>query len=462
MMKRHIITGFYKNPSDVELGPDWEETRIKLLASNNTLKYGIDDLTKTLHQMGIIPSGLGLDLLILAILVYLADTRVLRCVDSQDSWTREFCLVVPVSDVGKWQSCTKVLEKTLKFLTGDIWTLKFVQRDISEDQLPNYFDENINKEEFDVVTLFSGGMDSLISTINFLEEGKRPLLIRHAGDTFTSSIQSKVMNSLNEKYKLIAFKDLYYWLVFNKDIISSESSENTTRSRSFLFIGLGVYAISGMQDTKELMVPENGLIALNVPLDNLRLGSFSTKTTHPYYLSMWNTILEMIGFDIRIKNEYSNKTKGEMALECKNKQLLKEILPISMSCSSANKSQRAGLGKKQHCGFCVPCIIRRAAIHIFIGLENDPTNYSIPEISKLIDNRNYEQGRQLRSFQVAIERIKNNPDIAQYLIHKSGPLEADANYLNDIKKMYIKGLLEVSKFIDDALGIEGNFENETI
>jgi hypothetical protein len=31
-----------------------------------------------------------------------------------------------------------------------------------------------------------------------------------------------------------------------------------------------------------LHVPENGLIVINVPLDPLRLGAFSTRTTHPF------------------------------------------------------------------------------------------------------------------------------------------------------------------------------------
>lgn len=39
--------------------------------------------------------------------------------------------------------------------------------------------------------------------------------------------------------------------------------------------------MTGMDNINELLVPENGLIALNVPLDETRVGSFSTRTTHP-------------------------------------------------------------------------------------------------------------------------------------------------------------------------------------
>ena len=81
---------------------------------------------------------------------------------------------------------------------------------------------------------------------------------------------------------------LFKLLNFKKEFIPQGGVENTTRSRSFLFISFGVFAVSGVKGVNELKIPENGLIALNVPLDNLRVGSHSTRTTHPFYLEMWN------------------------------------------------------------------------------------------------------------------------------------------------------------------------------
>ena len=73
--------------------------------------------------------------------------------------------------------------------------------------------------------------------------------------------------------------------------------------------------MTGMDNINELLVPENGLIALNVPLDETRVGSFSTRTTHPFYLSLWNELLVGLGLNLSVKNPYWNKTKGEMAGE---------------------------------------------------------------------------------------------------------------------------------------------------
>ena len=60
-------------------------------------------------------------------------------------------------------------------------------------------------------------------------------------------------------------------------------------------------------------VPENGLIAVNVPLDPLRLGALSTRTTHPFYIARWNDALDALGITGRIENPYWDRTKGEMA-----------------------------------------------------------------------------------------------------------------------------------------------------
>lgn len=55
-------------------------------------------------------------------------------------------------------------------------------------------------------------------------------------------------------------------MVFPRDYIPEGGNDNNTRSRSFLFIGYALFAMTGMDNINELLVPENGLIALNVPL----------------------------------------------------------------------------------------------------------------------------------------------------------------------------------------------------
>lgn len=226
-------------------------------------------------------------------------------------------------------------------------------------------------------------MDSLISTINLMEDEKDALLISHAGEGLTKNAQENIVNKFDVLYPEILHTWMDLWMVFPNNYIPEGGNDNNTRSRSFLFIGFGIFAMTGIDNVNELLVPENGLIALNVPLDETRVGSFSTRTTHPFYLSLWNELLNGLGLNMSVKNPYWNKTKGEMASECKNQDVLYATMKLSFSCSSPGKARWRGLSP-QHCGYCVPCIIRRAAMHKAFG--KDETIYTETSSSCVLFN----------------------------------------------------------------------------
>src|SRR4051794_24916885 len=81
-------------------------------------------------------------------------------------------------------------------------------------------------------------------------------------------------------------------------------------------------------------VPENGLISLNVPLDPLRLGALSTRTTHPFYMARFGELLQGLGLGVRLENPYAFMTKGRMAKACADFDLLRKEAKHTMSCSS--------------------------------------------------------------------------------------------------------------------------------
>ena len=58
--------------------------------------------------------------------------------------------------------------------------------------------------------------------------------------------------------------------------------ETSTRGRSLAFYAFAVLAASRVPGQNvEIFVPENGFICINPPLVPGRMGSLSTKTTHP-------------------------------------------------------------------------------------------------------------------------------------------------------------------------------------
>ena len=448
-MRRHVIIGRY-GPNDrgrLPLGDGELATRLDLVVGERALGHGIGRAIIDLTRLGVHPTEIGVDALVLAIHVHAADTRISRTSESQDGWTREIRLVVPVSDPDRWTAAAPTFVRLLNFLTGDRWMLAFRARPRRFAAVVSVRPVRQTGPPFDYLALFSGGLDSLIGAIDALESRRTPLLISHAGEGATSDAQSTIFDALKAHYRGRAFDRLRLWMAFPNGFISGSAGEKTTRGRSFLFFALGVFAGSGVDGAITLKVPENGLIAVNVPLDPLRLGALSTRTTHPFYIARWNDALTTLGVNVRIENPYWDKTKGEMVSGCANGTLLRYLTPSSLSCASPVKGRWQHLGIR-HCGYCLPCLIRRAAL--LTGLKPDPdlTVYTVDDLkARALDTRRSE-GVQVRSFQLAIDRLRARPALASILIHKPGPLfdESPARQAA-LAGVYRRGLEEVGTLL---------------
>ena len=99
--------------------------------------------------------------------------------------------------------------------------------------------------------------------------------------------QNKINEILQKEFSI----DKDYFFNFNATPING--SEITTRTRSFLFFTHAIILASCLNKKTNLYIPENGLISLNIPLTNTRLGSSSTRTTHPYYMKMLQSLLNL-------------------------------------------------------------------------------------------------------------------------------------------------------------------------
>lgn len=444
-MRRHVIIGRYglDDRSQFPLGEGEVETRLDLVAGERSLDHGIGHALNDLARLGVYPSEIGVDVLILAAHVHAADTRISRTSESQDGWTREIRLIVPVSDPERWIAVTPVFVRMLNFLTGDHWSLAFRARPPRFTRVAPARPARLFGPPFDDIALFSGGLDSLIGAIDALEGGRTPLLISHAGEGATSDAQSTIFDTLQTHYRGCSFDRLRLWMAFPDGFVRGSAGENTTRGRSFLFFALGVFAGSGLDTPFTLKVPENGLIAVNVPLDPLRLGALSTRTTHPFYIARWNDALQGLGLNGCIENSYWDMTKGEMVAACANGTLLRQLIPSSLSCASPTKGRWQGHGI-QHCGYCLPCLIRRAALVTGLCPDPDTTVYTIDNLTDHVLDTRQSEGVQIRSFQLAIDRLRARPGLASILIHKPGSLFDESPARQEaIAGVYRRGLEEV-------------------
>jgi hypothetical protein len=439
-MRPHVIIGRF-GPSDrlaIPTSRDEKVTRLDLVAGQHSLGHGIGTALSDLRKLKLYPTETGLDLLVLATHVHAADTRISRKTESKDAWTREIRLVVPVSDPSRWNNANPVLSRILGFLTGDRWTVGFRSRPKKFSRIVIRDDAQLIAPPFDSVNLFSGGLDSLIGAIDALEQGHTPLFVSHAGEGAVSKPQENCFDALQKHYNKNSSERLRVWMNFSKKLVRGVAPEETTRGRSFLFFALGVFSGTALPGDLILRVPENGLISLNVPLDPLRLGALTTRTTHQFYIARWNELLMRLGMPGTIENPYWDKTKGEMAANCSNNKLLKALIPKSMSCSSPTKGRYQGHAA-EHCGYCLPCLIRRAALK---GI-GDKTQYTVDDLQAQVMDTTKAQGQQIRSFQYAVARLQARPALARVLIHKPGPLYDHPERADALSEVYRRGLEEV-------------------
>jgi 7-cyano-7-deazaguanine synthase in queuosine biosynthesis len=448
-MKRHSII-VRLNPVDTRKVRVRERaskvTELRFVDGKRRLGHGIGQMLGQLALRGMYPSEIAIDLAILAATVTAADTRISRSADAQDSWTREIDLYVPVAEPERWAANSGLIERILNFLTGDIWRIIFRPRQKGMDTLIDRPSELIGAI-FDSVSLFSGGLDSFVGAIDLLEANRNTLFVSHYRDASTKS-QETCATRLGKVYGDLSPRHVRANVSFDRNDMADMGVETTTRGRSFIFFALASLAASALGGVTPIHVPENGLISLNVPLDPLRLGAWSTRTTHPFYMARWQNLLDNLELGARLLNPYRFKTKGEMLSACRNKAFLKKTVDVTISCSSIAKARWKGL-PPGHCGYCTPCLIRRASIHAAFG--NDPTQYSIPDLNaRALDARQAESA-DVRAFKMMGRRLAQAPALAEILVHKTGPLaDYSADEIAEYAAVFRRGIVEVSTIVDDV------------
>ncbi|WP_290452630.1 Qat anti-phage system QueC-like protein QatC [uncultured Muribaculum sp.] len=373
----------------------------------------------------------ALDLLYISLMVFCADRSISRDIQI-DAWTRNFELYIPVKAYEKWEHCKSILIKALNFLTGDHWTIHFREREAltkDEDKYrkgKRHFRNSIKTIDSDVFCMLSGGLDSFIGAINLLNEGISPIFISHyGGGKGVKMYQDKVVNLLKAKYGINPVRFFRFYAT------SMNGKEDTTRSRSFMFFAHAIAIASGIGHHVELYVPENGVISLNIPLTIMRLGSLSTRTTHPYFMKTIQNLLLELGIDISIINPFQFQTKGEMMKTCKDIDFLNSNYQYTLSCSHPDQGRWTG-ESVGHCGECLPCTIRKAAIKA-AGIDDSTVYRHHYETKTGIES--------LLSYRLGLATPKDS----YAAIQLSGPI---TERLNDYTGLYERGLQELNNLIN--------------
>jgi len=378
-------------------------------------------------------SGSVQDLLYASMGAYLADLCIPRRT-AEDRWAREFTLHLPVFEQSRWRKASNSLAEALKFLTGDDWAISVRVR---SGETPRAITPT-EPELPEIVCLLSGGLDSLVGAIDLLSDGDVVAFVSHHGGGMTPKFQNDTFGALQSRFENQCFENQFY--VVGPQL--GNDGENSMRSRSILFLGLGVAVACALGDEVPVVVPENGLISLNVPLTKTRVGSSSTRTTHPHFIAGVRQVLS----DLRISNDilmpYRHMTKGEMLVNIGDSVALETILALTMSCSHPEVARWDGATPGTHCGYCFPCLIRRAAVTL-ADLEDADAPYTI-------DVRRSEptgkRASDLRAVKMALTRDDLTKVPKFFRVLEAGPLPPKE--ISEFADVYERGMSELATFLN--------------
>lgn len=328
----------------------------------NSRRAGVGTIAKgwrgSLKRRGFAPSAQAWDFVQFCLSVCAADLCCLRN-SSADGWTRTIELTVGLHEPLRWVPWKAHAESMLKILTGDYWTLHFVDGGAAP---PN---GKLQPLANDCVCLLSGGLDSLIGGIDLVTEGRRP--------AFVSQLAHEDSDR-QRRYATILGGGATH-MQWSHGISFVGRREPSTRGRSLAFYAFSVMAASKIAARPvQVFIPENGFICVNPPLVPGRVASLSTRTTHPLFIAKLQELLDGLGIGVQLELPYRFKTKGQMLRECANQTLLGTVASDSTSCGRFRTYNRT------HCGRCVPCMIRRAAF-LDWGPGRDTTTYVFPSLA---------------------------------------------------------------------------------
>jgi 7-cyano-7-deazaguanine synthase in queuosine biosynthesis len=374
---------------------------------NNDLSYIEKTIGHKLHP-------LVLDFYNISLAVYMADLHIKK---KTKTGCRTIAILASVSDISKWNSVKQRLEGTLRLLSGDNFKFYFAQ------SVPASTSFRFVEKDQRVVTLLSGGLDSLAGVKWLCDQGLQPVLVSHCAQNRICALQNNLASELGS----IVGKSLLFCQVSARPRLGMKLSakEYSEPCRSFLYLTLGLtFALE--LGTRRLFIFENGILALNVPISQSRIY-LNTRTTHPAFISSYAGLVSAIfGADVSIENPFLNLTKAEVVAYL-NHAGFKELVKDTVTCPTTSfRYQGISTSEYSHCGVCLPCLLRRTAIN-YAGLWDKDARYAFDILSEY--DAVPQEGKKLLfetlDFGYRLEQCKTDDDVLiefpQFLVENFDP-----------------------------------------
>lgn len=356
----------------VESAPASKAAGTLVLVPGENLVTGLENFRKVYRDF----TTLEKDTLTVASAIFACDLAFRR--GEREEITRSISLEVPVVNYHAFENTKSDLELLLWTLSHDNWSIKFTRMDGQPEAKRTW-----PKDKGSTI-LFSGGVDSFAGALELLIVRGRDgvqLASHVTGNPVTRQSQDSLISYLETRFKgplhRIAVrsggrkKGEY---VFPGD----SDREETQRTRSFMYLSVAALAARRSGHNELVLIAENGQMAIHLPLSVARVGAFSTHTAHPEFVaqaaSFFSRILDS---ELKVSNPYLYKTKAEVVATISVTD--RTALGQSVSCWRG-----ARVPSFNHCGDCVPCLVRRIAFEsnsiVLPEYKNDLFAQDVPNL----------------------------------------------------------------------------------
>jgi 7-cyano-7-deazaguanine synthase in queuosine biosynthesis len=311
------------------------------------------------------------DAIDIAVAAHCADRLSLRG-NKKRGWGRDLRLKIPVRCLPVWQSPSvrDALFEALQFLTQDGWQIDFDQKagEFRQSETQEHLFE-LSEVQAVEVCLYSGGLDSFAGlAARISDQPKHHYLCLSV--TPNHRQRQRQREQLALLHKELDTKITHIPVRYCLRDAEKHPQEPTRRTRGFLFgiIG-GVTALKAGSSTLHLY--ENGVGAINLPLDGSQIGIDNSRSVHPITLRLLSRLLSLLGGqEFVINNECLHLTKAEMCRHSAVKRVSSEIAH-TFSCDGFPVRRH----KFAQCGFCTSCILRRQALEAASLADADGGDY---------------------------------------------------------------------------------------
>jgi 7-cyano-7-deazaguanine synthase in queuosine biosynthesis len=392
--------------------------------------------------------SLSLDLCEIAAYVFMADKSFKR--GDYGKWTRDLSFLVPVRNPERWNSVKAILTKTVATLSGDNVEFHFVKKtgekvakhDVVESQ-------TTNRQDSDCVCLFSGGLDSFAGATYLLKRGRNPLFASHYVSSL-KSLQVKLIRGIEREFNREV--EHFQYRVTSRTTKHTrfrfENKESSHRARSFMFLSYAAVA-AATRGLSDIFICENGVLSLNVPISDARKGTRSTRHAHPLFLQYFNQFINALyGRTFSVQNPFRFWTKGREA-KLLEKTTLYPLIKDTVTCWGY-PNQTLKYPNSNHCGYCIPCIVRRVSVEA-AGLAAYDDQYVV-DVFNLNGNSKEKYRRNIEDliyFCQSFEPLSNTALIYRYPEFVMGDFGAS----NGTEDLISKAISVYRKFAKELLAV---------